>query len=300
MLRVLIVFLSSWFLLLPIAKAEPLKVITSVKPLAFIVDEIVGDKGTNQVLIGTNASPHDYALKPSDIKKLTQADMIVWVGPDLEGFISSALKGRTQGVLTLQNQKNIDIEYFGEKEGEHHDHHQHDGHNHTINAHLWLGIPQAKEIALSVKNQLIEIDPENEVTYQQNYQHFIASVDKKDQQLAKQLKPIDQRGYFVFHDAYGYFEDYYHLNNLGHFTVDPSRKPGARTLAKIKSQILNNNAKCVFREPQFEPALVTSVVSGTDVKVGVLDPLGIDIPRGEGAYLNFLQSLADEFNRCLK
>lgn len=106
-------------------------------------------------------------------------------------------------------------------------------------------------------------------------------------------------GYYVFHDAYGYFEQDYGLNHLGQFTVSPERKPGAKTLIKIKKALAKGDAKCVFSEPQFTPAVVESVTRGSQAKQGVLDPIGTGIQVGPGSYFTFIQSITDSFTECL-
>ncbi len=89
------------------------------------------------------------------------------------------------------------------------------------------------------------------------------------------------------------------MNNIGHFTVSPDRKPGAKTLITIRKALSANEAQCVFSEPQFQPAVIESVVRGSDAKIGVLDPLGTDIPVANGSYFVFLKSMGDSFYSCL-
>ena len=117
--------------------------------------------------------------------------------------------------------------------------------------------------------------------------------------ISNQLKPVQDKGYFVFHDADGYFERYFGMNNLGHFTVSPDRKPGAKSLIKIKKSLLNQQAVCVFSEPQFEPAIVTTITRGTEVNKGELDPLAIQQSDEVGAYFIFLSTISNELSRCL-
>jgi zinc transport system substrate-binding protein len=87
---------------------------------------------------------------------------------------------------------------------------------------------------------------------------------------------------------------------MGYFTVNPDRKPGAKTLIGIKRTLKENQARCVFSEPQFTPAVVESVVRGSNAKIGVLDPIGIDVEVGAGSYFIFLNAMADDFVDCLQ
>lgn len=268
-------------------------VLTSIKPIQLITVELTKNISQPEVLLGPNTSPHDYALRPSDVKRLRSADLVVWFGHDLEPFLAKVLEEQNN-VLTLSEIKGLELREF---DGGHHDHH---GHDHgTHDPHFWLGYKPTLQVAQAITNKLVELDSENKAGYEQNLADFEKQLAAQQEAISAQLKPVSQAGYFVFHDAYTYFEKDFSLNNLGHFTVSPERKPGAKTLIKIRKTLAANEARCVFSEPQFTPAVVQSVTRGSDAKIGVLDPLGIDIEAVSGGYFKFKQSLADSFSTCL-
>lgn len=238
-------------------------------------------------------SPHDYSLKPSDVKKIRSADLIVWYGPDLERFMTS-LTEEQKNVLTVSELSNVDLRAFDE--GHHDDHHHHHG---SYDPHFWLGPKQAGSVAKAVAEKLQAIDPENSAQYQDNLKEFLANLQKTSLEIDAELKPVKDKGYFVFHEAYGYFEDYYELNHLGAFTVSPERKPGAKTLIQIKTRLKEGDVQCVFSEPQFKPAVIETVTRGTGVNQGQLDPLASDIEVKPGAYFDFLRQMSSSFTSCL-
>lgn len=299
-IRVCLLFLAA-FIFSSQTIAKPLRVLTTLKPLALIVNELVDGVAENNILLDKMSSPHDYALRPSDIKKIQQADLIIWIGPQLESFMVSVLKDRHKGVVTLLNTSRIhSVDFF--------EHHYAKKQNNTsdmrqdhtgVDPHIWLGIEQARDIAVYVTASLIKSDSEHSVDYQKNLNRFLTQLERKNQQIRSELAPVSQQGYFVFHDAYGYFEDSFAMNHLGHLMLDPSRQPGAKTLAKIRADIKAKKAQCVFREPQFESAFIKMLLDGTDVEEGTLDPLATDVEIKSGAYFVFLQELADEMSRCL-
>lgn len=290
------------------ALAAPLNVLTTVKPLGLIVNELVEGAAENTVLMENIASPHDYALRPSDVKKIRQSDLIIWVGPQLESFMTSALKDRREGVITLLQTPDVHSVNFSahekkhEEMDEHHepDHEAEHHHDHTgVDPHIWLGVEQARDIANYVTPYLIKMDMKNKALYEANLTKFLAQLDKTNTEILALLHPVEDKGYFVFHDAYGYFEDSFSTNNLGHLMVDPSRQPGAKTLAHIREAIQDKQAQCVFREPQFKSSFITMLLDGTDAKEGMLDPLATDIDVKPGAYFVFLRQLADSMASCL-
>ena len=275
--------------------AQASTVLTSIKPIQLITVELTKNVATPDVLLGSNTSPHDYALRPSDVKRLRNADLVIWYGNDLEPFLTKILKDQ-DNVLTISDIEGLELREFS---GEH-DHHDHHGHDHgTHDPHFWLGYKPTLQAAEAIAHKLAQLDEENKQQYLENLAAFKQQLAEQKEAISAQLKPVSASGYYVFHDAYAYFENDFSLNHLGHFTVSPERKPGAKTLISIRKTLAAEKAFCVFSEPQFTPAVVESVTRGSNAKTGVLDPLGIDVAAVEGGYFKFKQNLADSFSNCL-
>ncbi|ELH0894020.1 zinc ABC transporter substrate-binding protein ZnuA [Vibrio fluvialis] len=272
-------------------------ILTSIKPIQMITHELTAEVSEPDVLLSANASPHDYALRPSDVKRIHQASLVIWFGPDLEPFLEKVLSSHPN-VLILSSIPDLNLRAYSAEELEHgHD----DGHHHhgTHDPHFWLGIEQAKQVAAAIAQRLSETDPEHAKQYASNLERFLQQADETDSAIRTQLADVKSVPYYVFHDAYDYFEQRYGLNNLGHFTVSPDRKPGAKTLIAIRKSLAENQAKCVFSEPQFQPAVIETVVRGSHAHIGVLDPLGTQVPVKAGSYFAFLHQLSDSYAQCL-
>ncbi len=296
-MRHLIFLLFGGLLATPSVFAQ--QVLTSFKPIQMITLELTRGVSQPEVLLGANTSPHDYALRPSDIKRLNRADLIVWFGPTLEPFLTKVLENKTN-TFTISDVKGLELLEFDHEE---HDHgHGEDEHHHDhgrFNPHFWMGHEQTLTVAKALAAKLSEIDPEHSDQYQHNLTDFTANLNQTFDDIEQKISPIRQQGYYVFHDAYEYFERDHQLNHLGHFTVSPERKPGAKTLIAIRQELSSSHAKCVFAEPQFTPAIVESVVRGTQAKIGTLDPLGTEVALVPGSYFVFLNNMADNFLSCL-
>lgn len=284
-------------------------VVTSIKPLGFIASAIADGVTPVKVVLPDGASEHDYSLRPSDIKSLHSADLVVWIGPEMEAFMPKV-------VAQLPAQKSLQIadlpsvkpllqrgaEDEHDEENEEHSHgegeeaHHHHG---EYNMHLWLSPEIAQNSAVAIHAKLVELMPQRKDKLDANLQHFEAELAQSDKNIEKQLAPLKNKGYFVFHDAYGYFEKHYGLTPLGHFTVNPEIQPGAQHLHHIRTQLVEQKATCVFAEPQFRPAVVDAVARGTTVRKGTLDPLGIDVRLGKDSYVKFLSRLSSQYTSCL-
>ena len=175
-----------------------------------------------------------------------------------------------------------------------------DHHHGDFNMHLWLSPEIARATAVAIHGKLVELMPQSRAKLDANLKDFEAQLASTETQVGNELAPLKGKGYFVFHDAYGYFEKQFGLTPLGHFTVNPEIQPGAQRLHEIRTQLVEQKATCVFAEPQFRPAVVESVARGTSVRMGTLDPLGTNIKLGKTSYSEFLNQLANQYASCLK
>lgn len=297
------------------SQARAIEVLASIKPLQLIASAITQGGPEPQLLLPPGSSPHDYALRPSDVRKIKRADLVLWVGPDLEVFLTRLLEQAPNSLALLPK---LEVGAYDQEHEHEHKHEPHDvgGAHHTDkiaitnpdeaehhhegqDSHIWLDPHQANAIASLLSARLSELDPQNIDRYQENLAIFQAGLNTTDAKIAAQLAPLRGIGYFVFHDAYGHWERHYQLPSLGHFTVNPARAPGAKTVASIHQALKQSQAVCVFAEPQFKPAVVDAVLRNTQARSGVLDPLAADIALGPNGYLLFMQQLADAMTECL-
>ncbi|OON40540.1 zinc ABC transporter substrate-binding protein [Izhakiella australiensis] len=285
-------------------------VVASIKPVGFIAAAIADGVTPVKVLLPDGASEHDYSLRPSDIKTIRNADLVVWIGPDMEAFMPKVV-GQLPAKKSLEIASLTDVKPLlmrGSEEDEEsetagHHHHEDAGEHHhhgEFNMHLWLSPEIARNAAVAIHAKLLELMPRSKDKLDANLQHFEAALAQSNKDIEKQLAPVKDKGYFVFHDAYGYFEKHYGLSPLGHFTVNPEIQPGAQHLHYIRTQLVEQKAVCVFAEPQFRPAVIDAVARGTNVRKGTLDPLGMDVRLGKDSYVKFLSQLSSQYTSCLK
>ncbi len=181
-----------------------------------------------------------------------------------------------------------------------HDAHAHDDHEHGgTDMHLWLDPNNAKAMAAEIAKSLSEVDPANKAAYEANLTALNGEIDMMDAEITAQLKPVLEKPFVVFHDAYQYFEKRYGVRVAGSVTVSPETMPGADRLSTIHAKIEELGAACVFAEPQFEPKLINVVTEGTQAKSGVLDPEGGALEAGPGLYGQLMRNLATSMSTCL-
>ncbi|WP_269078689.1 zinc ABC transporter substrate-binding protein ZnuA [Endozoicomonas elysicola] len=280
--------------------AEPLKVLASIKPLQLIAQAITEGVTSTDVLLPPGSSPHSHSLKPSDARKLRNADVIFWVGPSMESFLPKMLTG-SKGVVAVSMMDIQGIRLRSSVEDEDHVHQHDEEHDHgEFDPHIWLSTENARVIAREMTRVLVLADKANKAQYQENLELFIKSMDKTDARNGLKIKQSGNKPFFVFHNAYGYLQDQYGLKVAGYFTLNPEQQPGARHLINLKGQLNEAGASCIFREPQFQPAYIDRLTEGLSVRVGVLDPLAENIESGPASYANFINQLVDNITECIQ
>jgi zinc transport system substrate-binding protein len=289
--------------------------------------------GKPELIVDGYASPHGFSMKPSHAKMLQNADLIFWVGEDLEGFLEKPLKSiakkaekieliEIKGLNVLKfRERNIfdehdhdDHDDHGKKEDDHddHDHDEHakkeehddhddrdghEGHAHgEYDPHIWLDPMNAKVILNEMVEHLIENDPTNEAKYKSNLDKALKEIDKLTIEVMTDLN--NSVSSIVFHDAYQYFEKRFNVNILGAFTVNTDVMPGAEQLAEIREIIEHDKVACIFSEPQFNRDIINAVAKDMKIKTGVLDPLGATLDSGKDLYFKLIRNMSASFKGC--
>ena len=316
------------------ANAE-LKVVTSIKPIHSLASYLMDGIGKPELIVDGYASPHGFSMKPSHAKMLQNADLIFWVGEDLENFLEKPLKSiakkaekieliEIKGLNVLKfRERNIfdehdhddhahddhgkkeddhddhDHDDHGKKEehDDHDDHDEHEGHAHgEFDPHIWLDPINAKAMLNEMAEHLIENDPKNEAKYKSNLAKALQEIDKLTIDVMTDLS--SSVASIVFHDAYQYFEKRFNVNILGAFTVNTDVMPGAEQLAEIREIIEHDKVACVFSEPQFNPDIIKAVAKDMNIKTGVVDPLGATLDPGKDLYFNLIRNMSASFKGC--
>ena len=290
------------------ANAE-INVVASVKPVHSLVSGVMDGVGKPDLIVQGSASPHTYSLRPSQARQLEDADLVFWMGHELESFLEQPLeaiatKAHVVELIDSSKLKKIQMREGGMFDAHAHDDHDehegHDDHGHgEFDVHVWLDPENAKVLVNEIKLALIELDPVNASKYEANSNKMNTKLDQLMDEVSKKLESEQGKGYVVFHDAYQYFEQRFGMSAVGSITVSPEVVPGANRIRELKEKINELNAHCVFSEPQFEPKLVSTVIEGTQANTGVLDPLGASIKDGPELYFTLIRNMADSLHECL-
>lgn len=304
-----------------VAMAEVPRVVADIPPVHSIVAMVMGDLGTPELLLGKGADEHDFQLKPSQMTAVTEADLVVWIGPNLTPWLDSALDARSGegAVLTLFDDVGTHkINYFvsaldededhaegAEKDG-HDDHAKeegHDDHDHgagSIDPHVWLDPSTAQYWTGVIAAELSRLDPGNTATYAANAEVASAVIAAAEAEAKAMLEPVKDRPFVTFHDAYGYYITYFGLTPAGTIAVGDAASPGAARLSDLRAKLEAGGVVCIFPEVQHDPALVEQMAEGTGARIGgALDPVGSSLDSGPDAYAALITGTAKVIADCL-
>lgn len=289
------------------------RVVVTIKPIHSLAAAILEGVAEPKLMLDGAASPHSYALKPSDAKALSEADAVIYVSRNLEVFLERALASLPANARVIELEKTPGLRLLPVREGGLHeasdemdDEHDRHGHGHGghgeggFDVHFWLDPLNAIAMARHLAAEFAGLDPAHAAQYHANAGKLEAALAALDAELKATLAGLSGRPFIVFHDVTQYFESRYGLNSAGSITVSPEQAPGAKRLAAVRAKIEDSKAICVFSEPEFPPRLVQTLTMGTNAKRGVLDEIGAAIPAGPGQYFALMRADAESLAACLK
>jgi len=284
------------------ALAEVPAVVTDIPPVQSLVAAVMGDLGQPVLLLDRGASPHSFQLRPSQARAVAEADLVVWIGPELTPWLDGALATRPEDAasLALLAAEGTALRDYGDAGG--HDHDDHGDHDHSgLDPHAWLDPDNAQVWLGLIAARLGELDPENAATYTANAAAAATEVAALDAGIVARLAAVKGTPVMTFHDAYGYFGAHYGLNFAGSIALGDAASPGAARLADLRAVLEAGDVLCIFPEVQHDPKLVAQMAEGTGAKIGgALDPVGSSLEPGPGAYAALLTGLAETMATCLE
>ncbi|MFO1460113.1 MAG: metal ABC transporter substrate-binding protein [Verrucomicrobiota bacterium] len=279
-------FRSLWFALilatlaLPVSAAEGrrLKVVTSIAPLYSWATAVTGTLADVENLLPADVSPHDYQLRPRDLRKLKSADLLFFNGLGLESWVATVLTANdptaarkivevATGISTNQFIYDLPELEFGTTDAESHPHPT------QANPHLWLDPQYARNGVTNLLLALQREDPINAAGYAANAAHYLGTLDALERDLRAALSRLAKPQVVTFHDAFPYFCRRFGLVLVGVIEEVPGTSPSPRYLAELSATVRAKSVGVVFIEPQSDPKLVRQLSVDLGIAVAQLDTL---------------------------
>jgi zinc transport system substrate-binding protein len=289
------------------AWAEVPRVVTDIAPVQSLVAMVMEGVGEPDVLLPAGASPHSYAMRPSEARALSRAGLVVFVSEGLTPWLHGPLGTLGNGARVLELGAIEGTEILPLREGAGFGAHEHgdDGQDHggdhgaAGDPHLWLD-PQNAALWLGViAREIGELDPENAATYEGNAEAAQARLATLGERISAELNPLAGESFVVYHDAFQYFEHRFGLEAVGAISPGDASDPSPSHIAGLRKAAAAAEAGCILAEPQFNEGLVNTVFDGREARVSVADPLGTGFEPGAGLYPQVLEQVAEALTDCL-
>lgn len=297
---------------------RPLKVVVTLPPLGSMISPILQQSDQLKVILNLGAEAHGYQLKPSDVRAIEQADVILALGNAADSWAHKAILNSGKPVIwmaTLPGIQHLPLKGGGgQHSSDEHDHHMEDGHDHDMKAtpeladkmqdpHIWLSLANAQKMVRAFMAFQLKQSQTVASEMAKKHQAWWFRLSNLAPKLREELVQVKARPFVVLHSGYAYFEHDYQLNNQGSIQLSESIAPSMKHIVELQHLMAEKQIKCVVKAPQFPAKQVDYVVRDLKgVKVVSIDPLTVRAPNGQAKLVDydvFLLTMAKGFKGCL-
>ena len=280
------------------------RVATDIPPVQSLAARVMQGVGKPESILPPGATPHSYSMRPSEAARLSEADIVFWVGEGLTSWFGDAVAALASEAVSVELMEAPGVALLEFREGEHghdddHDRKEEHGHHGDMDPHIWLDPANGKAIFAAMAARLAEIDPANADAYAANAAAGAAELDVLAERVEAIVAPVRGQAFVTAHDGYIYFEHRFEIESEGSVALSDAASPGPARLDRIRHAIQDHGVACVFIEPQLDPKLARTAAEGTNARIAVLDPLGAKLEPGPGLYRALIEGLAKSLADCL-
>lgn len=267
-------------------------VYTSFYTMYDFTNKIGGDRIILKNLVPSGTEPHDWEPTPSDIAGIEKADVLIYNGAGMEGWIDKVLKAiNNKNLISVETSKGINLLKSDHEESLEYD------------PHVWLNPLYAKQQMLAIKNVLVNADPSNKDYYEKNYTDNANKIDGLDKEYKNAVAQFTRKDIVVAHQAFGYLCNAYGLSQIAIEGVNPDVEPTPSRMAEISKYAKENNVKYIFFEELISPKIAQAIAREVGAKTEVLNPLeGLnedDIRAGK-EYFSVMRDNLEKLSKALK
>ena len=286
-------------------RAEAPRVVATIPPIHALVSAVMRGIGQPHLLIDKRVSPHEFTLRPSQARAVARADLVVWIGPELEAPLRRSLEARSTAgaelrIFDIRGLERLEARPGGAWLDNAHDEHDSDSHSDDVyDPHLWLSLKNAKMIGQAVSAALAKIDPPNAEKYVKNTAELHQRLSELETAIKATLDFHSERRFVLLHDSLQYFEHAFGLTSVGAATTASAQGPGARRLLTLKNLVDGSGVRCIVADPYVSGALTRTLAEGSGAKTAEIDPLGYSHPPGIGQYDAMMLDIAKKLAACL-
>ena len=278
-----------------VAQSTPI-IVVSIKPIHSIVTKIMDGVTKPELLLEANNSAHTFHLKPSQIKMISNADLVIVISENFELGLRKALKNINEDShlkiseldqLIIHNSRGEEIYNKNEV-------------SNKFDFHLWLDVNNMQLIATYISNIIIELDPKNEHIYAENLKEVNLELDELKEQLKQQLAPFSSIPFAIYSDTLQYFEKSLELQRPVIITPFHGAGLSIKRTLEAKRKIKDLNISCLIYDTEVKAKQLRVLSEGLNLKSFKIDILGNEFAPGPDQYFNLMKKTSSQLALCLK
>ncbi len=248
-----------------------IRVAVSLEVFADMVRNVAGDRADVEALLPSGADTHTYELPPNRVARVVQADITFINGLGLEEASEDVIRNNASGPV-IELADGLPVLGADDQSGG--------------NPHLWLNVQLASRYVETIRDALIELDPDGRADYQSNADAYLDELAVLDEEFVVVVEaiPAENRKLVTFHDAYPYMAERYGLEITAVVVPSPGQEPSAQAIADLVRDI--EGLPAVFKEPQFNAEVLELAAEDTGVRV--LDLLSDAYVDGVDSYVELM------------
>ncbi|MCG6883514.1 MAG: zinc ABC transporter substrate-binding protein [Silicimonas sp.] len=284
--------------------ADAPKVAADILPVHSLVARVMEGVGAPELILPPGADPHGYSMRPSEAAALEESDAVFWIGPALTPWLEkplSVLSGKAERVALLDAPGTVlrEVSEDGDALQDEHGDADHDEHDHgPIDSHAWLDPVNARTWIAIIADTLSSIDPENGDAYRANSADAQAELDELVGAMTHSLAPSKGQRFAVYHDAYGYLQARFGLEDALSLLSHEAERPSPARIGQLREIVNKEGIERVFVEPNVNVGLLEAVIEGAPVTICQIDPIGVSIAAGPSLYWQMMTDLAETIGSC--
>ena len=280
-------------------------IVVTIKPLYSLVAHLTEDITQPSLLLTNLSNPHHYNVRPSERRLLAKANIIIWLGPELEPQLNKIIQQHNSDtanqsiVISARQAKNLTLLNRRSKHSHEENHSDPVRHKYltTLDPHIWLSAHNAAQISKYISERLIAQDPENTRRYQTNLHLLLNKIEQTKKAIKKTIRD-NKQPFITLHDAFQYFEHEYGLNYIDSISNDLETGTSLKHMQQIKDQIDKKQIQCLVYQPP-KSSIIDAITKQTTIKATELDPLGHHIKNNMDAWFEIMQNMSINFSSCL-
>lgn len=255
-------FIGACFNLNEEQQQKEMIIATTFFPLFDFTRAIVGDNARVVSLIPNGVDPHTYEPSASDLRFLSEADLLVILGVG-DGIEEQLLSVAEPEVLVVHAAAGIPLLAAGDGERRDREDRRANG---GVDIHVWLSLRNAMAMTSNITEGLIAADIDRASEYQANLMAYAQELSELEEEIAGWLSSCRQEIIVTTHDAYRYFAEEYGFQVVSIHGVEPDVEPSASRLVAIIESARASVVEYVFYEELLDqriPQIIANEIGAT-------------------------------------